>query len=411
MGNPNDENRMTTPEAGARTSVSAGSAQPGIQASTAWPGMVSAVSARWELAGRAWVLVLACLALVPRPLLAQAPARTAEGFALPQAGHAYSFPRDHGSHPEFKIEWWYVTGHLWAEDGKRFGYQATFFRNASPDRSVQIYLAHMALIDVSTGRFYHQERLNREGWDAGAAVGALALHNGPWSLKAESADSEEMHLRGGVRAEVQFDLRLRPEKPHVIFGEDGVSRKGTDPTAASYYITFTRLAAAGTLRVDGKEHRVTGQSWMDHEISSSQLSRNQVGWDWVSIQLKDGREVMFYRLRQADGSSDPASRLTWIDRQGGLQTGSFRWEVVESWRSPTTGATYPATVRLRSRDPQSGEESVFLLEPLVADQELSGDLAGIAYWEGACRVRNAAGQEIGSAYMELTGYAEALKLQ
>jgi predicted secreted hydrolase len=366
----------------------------------------------------AWALVVAGVVGGGRALGADTaeravPRLTAEGFAVPQPGYVFQFPRDHGSHPEFKLEWWYITGHLFAEDGRRFGYQATFFRSAAPDKKGQVYLAHMALLDVKAGKFYHQERLNREGWDASAAVGTLALRNGPWSLRfADGAErSERMELRGGIRAEVGFALTLTPQKPLVIFGENGVSRKGDAPTAASYYLTFTRLKAEGALTVEGKTFRVSGQSWMDHEISSSQLGEGQVGWDWVSAQLTDGREIMFYRLRKSDGSADPASTLTWIAENGTLWKSDFAWEVLDTWRSGETGGLYPVRVRLVTTDPANGRRVALTLEPLFAAQELTGALGGIPYWEGACRVLDEDGREVGRAFMELTGYAKALKLQ
>jgi predicted secreted hydrolase len=353
------------------------------------------------------------------------PLVTAEGFAVPQAGYRFQFPRDHGSHPEFKLEWWYITGHLFAEGGRRFGYQATFFRSAAPDKSGQLYLAHMALLDVRSGKFYHQERLNREGWDAGAATETLDVRNGPWTLRLMEPDggtereggaetspvAERMELRGSVRADASFALTLTPEKPLVIFGENGVSRKGAEPTAASYYLTFPRLKAEGTLTLGEETFRVSGQSWMDHEISSSQLGAGQVGWDWVSVQLADGREIMFYRLRLNDGSSDPASTLTWIAADGGLTKSDFGWEVLDTWTSAETGGVYPSRVRLTTTDPGSGKQVALTLEPLVKAQEITGSLGGIPYWEGACRVLAEDGREVGRAFMELTGYAKALKLQ
>ena len=353
------------------------------------------------------------------------PLVTAEGFAVPQAGYRFQFPRDHGSHPEFKLEWWYITGHLFAEDGRRFGYQATFFRSAAPDKSGQLYLAHMALLDVRSGKFYHQERLNREGWDAGAATETLDVRNGPWTLRLVERDggtereggaetspaAERMELRGGIRADASFSLTLAPEKPLVIFGENGVSRKGSEPTAASYYLTFPRLKNEGTLALGGETFRVSGQSWMDHEISSSQLGVGQVGWDWVSVQLADGREIMFYRLRLEDGGSDPASTLTWIAKDGTLTKSDFGWEVLDTWTSVETGGVYPVKVRLTTTDPGSGRRVTLTLEPLAKAQEITGSLGGIPYWEGACRVLSEDGREVGRAFMELTGYAKALKLQ
>ena len=341
---------------------------------------------------------------------ADTPPLTSSGFAVPQPGHHFEFPRDHGSHPEFKIEWWYITGHLFGPNHQRFGYQATFFRNEAPDHSMEIFLAHMALVDVSSGKFYFQERLAREGWDASAAIGHLEIKNGPWSLQMTKTDPAELHLAGGVHADVSFDLHLVPAKPLVIFGENGISRKGSDPTAASYYLTYPRLRTEGTLQVGGAaRENVSGESWMDHEISSSQLSADQVGWDWLSIQLNDGRELMLYRLRRRDGSADPMSTLTWVSRNSTTHRESFEWKVLSTWRSGATNAAYPARVQITTRDPESSQPFQLQIEPLVANQELTGQLGGIPYWEGACRVRDASGAEIGSAYMELTGYAKELR--
>lgn len=338
------------------------------------------------------------------------PLTTIDGFAVPQPGHVFSFPRDHGSHPEFKIEWWYLTGHLFTENGRRFGYQATFFRSAAPDKSTHLYLAHMALVDAATGKFYHQERLNREGWDASASTETLAVNNGPWSLRLADAAAQRIELIGSVRAEAGFRFNFTPAKPLVVFGENGVSHKGAAPTAASYYLTFPRLRTEGVLTLGAETLRVTGETWMDHEISSSQLDQNQVGWDWVSIHFKDGRELMFYRMRLRDGSSDPASSLTWIDAKGTTKKSDFTWEIIDRWTSPKTGAVYPSCVRLTSTDPATGKAVALTLEPLAKDQELTGNLGGIPYWEGACRVLDADGHDVGNAYMELTGYAKDLKL-
>jgi len=354
-------------------------------------------------------LVVMVLALRPAAA-SELPLVTAEGFAVPQPGRVFTFPRDHGSHPDFKIEWWYLTGHLFADGDRRFGVQATFFRQSAPDKSTQLYLAHMAVLDVRSGRFLHQERLNREGWDARADTTTLDLRNGPWSLTFTDAAAERMRLQGGVRADALFTLDLEPAKPLVMFGENGVSRKGADPTAASHYLTYTRLRAAGELVLGTETHRVTGEFWMDHEISSSQLGADQIGWDWVSMHLNDGREVMLYRLRTRDGGADPFSTLTWVDREGTPQASDFTWEVLETWRSPDTNAAYPIRVRVTSIDPATGQRRTFTVAPLAKAQELTGQLGGIAYWEGACLVLDETGREIGSAYMELTGYAAELKL-
>ncbi len=354
---------------------------------------------------------------------AEWPQQTAGGFAVPQPGAVFRFPADHGSHPAFALEWWYVTGHLFETNGLRHGFQATFFRRAGPRVPAgaeggfslfgqgQVFLAHMALLDGATGRFLHQERLNRDGWDAVAEVGRLAVTNGNWSLR-QTEGTDAMELSGSVRAEAGFELTLVPRKPLVVFGTNGVSRKAADPAASSHYLTFPRLAAEGKLRLPGREAAVTGEAWMDHEYSSSQLGADQVGWDWAGIQLHDGRELMAYRLRQADGSTDASSTLAWVDRSGRvthLGPSEFGWEAQSTWQSPRTGATYPARTVLSVRDPATGGRRTFTLVPLAADQELDGSLGGIPYWEGACRVLDGEGLEIGRAFMELTGYAGTLR--
>ncbi len=222
--------------------------------------------------------------------------------------------------------------------------------------------------------------------------------------------AERMLLRGGIRGDASFTLELTPSKPLVRFGADGYSRKGADPTAASYYLTFSRLATRGELQLGRETLAVTGELWMDHEISSSQLSGGQIGWDWISVHLTDGREVMLYRLRRADGSADPASTLTWVDGAGRTQVSPFTWTVQSTWKSAKTGATYPSRVKVATIDPATGSAVELLIEPLAESQELTGELGGVPYWEGACRVRDAAGREIGSAFMELTGYAKDLKI-
>jgi predicted secreted hydrolase len=363
-------------------------------------------------------LILAAAGCLANPLTGDVPA-TVDGFSVPQPGHRFVFPRDDGSHPDFRIEWWYVTGHLFAGSGRRFGFQATFFRQAAapgaggsgaPFGDGQVFLAHMALLDVASGRFISQERLNREGWDAGAARDTLDVRNGNWSLRLADPTRPRLALIGGVRAEAAFALSLVPLKPLVIFGENGVSRKGAAASAASYYLTFSRLRAEGELGLGDQTMQVTGEAWMDHEISSSQLGGGEVGWDWVGLQLRDGREIMLYRLRRADGTMDPASALTWVDAAGRTRREPFMWEVLDRWQSPASGADYPARVRLTTTDPATQAAVSLTIEPLARDQELAGSLGGIPYWEGACRIRAADGGEIGSGYLELTGYAHPLKL-
>ena len=347
---------------------------------------------------------------------------TVDGFAIPQAGRRFQFPGDHGSHPEFRIEWWYITGHLTTADGMRHGMQATFFRRAGARAvpgvqgastnfaSGEVFLAHMAWLDVSTGKFRHEERLNRRGWDAAADTRRLAVRNGNWSLAEVGTDIFE--VRGGVQAEVGWTLTLRPRKPLVIFGTNGVSRKAAEPWAASHYLTFPRLDVTGEWRRGTNRQTVRGEAWMDHELSSSQLGAGQAGWEWACVQLRDGRELMAYRMRRKDGSTDPFSTVAWIGTDGRLrQFGSNRltWKTAGRWRSPRSGAEYPASVVLEVPALNGAMADSLRLEPLAADQELSGLGGFIPYWEGACRVLDSAGREIGSAFLEMTGYAGSLR--
>ena len=367
-------------------------------------------------------LFLVALHWAHHPALAGAPT-TADGFALPLPDAHFAFPRDHGSHPDYKIEWWYVTGHLFATntgvEPKRFGFQATFFRRATPRTQAStaatpnfgdqhLFLAHLALLDVSTGKFLHQERLNREGWDAQSDTHTLAVRNGDWSLRIIDPITTQMELQGTINTAAKFQLRLVPTKPLVIFGTRGVSQKAAEIWASSHYLTFPRLATTGTVQLGPQSFSVTGEAWMDHEISSSQLGAGQAGWDWACLQLDDGREIMTYRMRRTDGTTDPFSTLAWVDSVGSVrQCGpdGFRLEALSRWRSPRSKANYPSRVRLVTADPQNGRERAFILEPLATDQELSGALGGMPYWEGACRVLNEEGKTIGQAFLEMTGYA------
>jgi predicted secreted hydrolase len=357
------------------------------------------------------------------------PRFTPDGYAIPQPGRHFVFPRDYGSHPAFAIEWWYVTGHLFATNGQRFGFQATFFRRAlkppgdtnRPASSAfgkdQLFLAHMALTDIAAQQFHYQERLNRDGWDALAVTNTTDVRNGNWSLrllpeKPGAAAGNVFELHGTIGANIAFALNLTPRTPLVIFGTNGVSRKAADPTASSHYLTFPRLATSGTLTLGDSNLTVTGEAWMDHEFSSSQLGAGQVGWDWLSLQLFDGRELMAYRMRRVDGSTDPYSTVAWIDRAGTVrQVGpdEFHWTALKHWHSSKTGADYPSLVRLTATNPATRKAETLLVQPQVADQELAGPGGGVAYWEGACRVLDANQKEIGRAYLELTGYGESLK--
>ncbi len=346
--------------------------------------------------------------------------RAADPWKYAEPGYKVTLPRDHGSHPDYRIEWWYLTGHLWTENKeRRFGFQATWFRVGvdKKNRTLthptdafgedELFLAHMALVDIQTGRFIHEERFQRNNWDAWAKEEDLDLRNGNWTLKRQPGPPEQIQLSGSVLGDGRFSFRLKPIKPLVQFGEEGISRKGDARSAASIYLTFPRLELTGNLDWEGARHEVHGQAWMDHEISSSQLDQNQVGWDWASIQLQDGREIMVYLMRRSDGSFDPWSRLHWIDRDSkttSIKPSNFSWTAKGKWKSPETGTEYPAGLVLKIDDPERKREITLHLNPLVQGQEMIGRLGGINYWEGACDVLDDSGRSVGSAYVELTGY-------
>lgn len=345
------------------------------------------------------------------------PAKTEEGFLVPRPHAELTFPRAHAAHPEFKIEWWYLTGHLFAENGRRFGYQATFFRFARrpevPDpenafANAQLHLTHMALTATGTEEeeFHYESRFHRAGWNAGAATDSFDIRHGNWRLHSEGDPAEKMHLTASVGSEVAWDLRLSPAKNLVRFGPDGTSRKGPDPAARSYYLSFTRIATSGTVTVGGEEFTVTGSSWMDHEIASRQLDPDYEGWDWIAIQLADGWEIKAYLLREADGTPSPFSALIWISPEGQtryVEAEAFTWKKEVTWKSPHSGSAYPNQPVITCTDPRTGRAAEFSFRPVLDDQELN--LPGTTYWEGAGDVVNKDGKTVGRAYLELVGYA------
>ncbi len=350
------------------------------------------------------------------------PLLTEEGFRIPQPGAILQFPRDHGSHPDFKIEWWYLTGHLQEASGRRYGFQATFFRLAGPavkDTPVfspafgdrHLHLGHMAWTEVDGGRYVCEERLGRDGWDAGASTEGLRVWQGDWLLEMTDPASEQMRLQASVQGEIRWQFSLRPVKPLVRFGADGTSRKGADPSARSYYLSFTRLQGEGTFQEGGRAPVVvSGEVWMDHEIASQQLGRELAGWDWTAIQLRDGSEIKAYLLRRPDGTPDPYSAFYWISPAGEVQqcdSGQFRWRKIREWKSPQTGVRYPVEVELSFPALPNGL-SWLRLVPRFDGQEFRGKSGSLAYWEGACGVWDAEGREIGQAYLELVGYGTSV---
>jgi len=341
-------------------------------------------------------------------------------FRLAQEGYRYEFPRDHGSHDAFRTEWWYYTGHLETAEGRRFGFELTFFRRAiAPDQvetrpsrwSVnQLYLAHLAITDVTGQRFYFRDRISRAGLGkAGADPTRLHVWLDQW--RAESSEHSDQHRLEAKADGVALALTLDPAKPLVVHGERGISKKGAGVGQASHYYSFTNLTTTGSLTIGTETFRVTGTSWMDHEFGSADLGADLAGWDWFSIQLADNRELMIYRLRHADGSSDQASSGTLVFPDGHsqhLSASEIQLTPLDTWTSPTSKATYPH--RWQVAIPSLGIS--LKLTPLLTDQELRTTRSTqVTYWEGAVDVTGAEqGKPFkGRGYVELTGYAERIK--
>jgi predicted secreted hydrolase len=331
-------------------------------------------------------------------------------FAAARPGYRYRFPRDHFAHPEFRTEWWYWTGNLHDAAGRRFGFELTFFRRAvtaepaTPVRPwdiADIYLAHLTLSDIEGRRFHHYERLNRAGPGlAGADELEGRIWNGNWTAGLDRLTA--------VTEAFRLNLRLSTKKPPVIHGVNGVSPKAAGEGRASHYISFTRLDVSGNLTLEGRDFAVSGAAWMDHEFFTHQLEPDQSGWDWLSIQLDDGTELMLFRLRRRDGSVDPYSAGTYVDSRGvarHLSVDAFRIEPVagSEWRSPATSARYP--LRWRIAAPSLGlrlEAST----PLEGQELASKDSVSPTYWEGAMDYAGTRGGKPvrGVGYLEMTGY-------
>jgi predicted secreted hydrolase len=364
---------------------------------------------RCGIRGSKWRLAILTVLAVSPFMLALAPAAS---FRLALPGYQFSFPRDHYSHEEFRTEWWYYTGHLRAASGGEYGYQLTFFRSAlaearaNPSRwaARNLYLAHFAISDVGRRRFTYAERVSRERLgQAGAREDAFRVWNGDWEASGDGT-TQRLRARDGS---LGLDLTLAPVKPPVVHGENGVSRKGEGRGHASHYYSLTRLESRGSLTLAGRELAVSGQSWMDHEFGSTQLGPGQVGWDWFSLQLDDGTELMLYLIRLADGSADPHSAGTWVGPQGAarhLGRSEFAVEVLDRWRSPRGGTLYP----MRWRVSVPSLDLRLTVTPAFPEQELdTAKSTQVVYWEGAARVQGTtAGRPVeGRAYVEMTGYA------
>ncbi len=420
--------------AGLRPARTARSAAPGARARCAdEPAGSRCARAGWGIAPPLQALALALVvalvstvACAPQPEEVRAGLAVAEamggpaeeGFARATEPRAFVFPADHGPHPGFRTEWWYFTGNLADAAGRRFGFQLTFFRNAlAPDppepaasaapappgresgwATRHVHMAHFALTDGRAGTFHHAERFAREAAGlAGAQAAPFAVWLEDWSARGAGDDPFPLRLRA-AHGGASIDLVLDQGRPPVLQGDAGLSRKGEEPGNASYYYSLTRMPLRGTVRTPAGAFEVTGTAWMDREWSTSALGPELAGWDWFALQLDDGRDLMFYRLRRKDGTMDRLSKGSLVAPDGAvtpLRADDVRLdEEGARWRSPHSGARYPARWRLGV--PSHGID--LSLTPLIADQELHGL---VVYWEGAVDV---SGGATGRGYVEMTGY-------
>ena len=353
-------------------------------------------------------------------LTAYAAVAADDGFLQVTGPCRLSFPADHGPHTDYRTEWWYYTGNLTDGDNRRFGFQLTFFRSglqppdqrrqwpdpASAWRTDQIYLAHAAVSDISAGRHLQAERTARPVFSLAGAEqvgGKVTIHVHDW----QAVIAPEAHRLQASADAFDLTLDLTPDKPVVLHGDSGYSRKGQSPERASCYYSFTRLQASGGLTVDGTRHEVRGSAWMDHEFSTAPLQPGITGWDWFSLQLGDRTEIMIFLLRQPDGTLNPASSGTYVLPSGQtrhLSRGDVRIEPLSHWTSPHSGARYP--VEWQVAVVPLGLE--LIVKANLHDQEMrTPNSTNVVYWEGSVQAKGTRNETAidGVGYVELTGYA------
>jgi len=363
---------------------------------------------------RAWLRALPALAAAPR----------AYAGAAVSSRRPLQFPRDHGAHPQTAIEWWYVTGWLARDAEPQYGFQITFFRShtgfgadsVGRFAARQLLFAHAALSDLRARRHVHAQRFARWSGEpgtplAGAATADTDVHIGEWLLRRSDGGGRSRYAArfGGGAAAQAFELavQLRATQPPLLQGIGGQSQKGPDPAQASRYVSEPQLQADARLRRSGQATQLTGRAWLDHEWSDHLMPPQAVGWDWIGMNLDDGAALTAFQLRRADG------RALWAGggfRSAGGEPRNFastelRFTPGAAWQSPATGARYPLAWKI---DTPAGR---FAVRALFDAQELDSRAGtGSAYWEGLSELLDTDGRRIGLGYLEMTGYAGALRL-
>jgi predicted secreted hydrolase len=339
----------------------------------------------------------------------------AEDFQQAIKPREWNFPRDHGRHDGFKIEWWYFTGNLRDSSGRRFGYQLTFFRSAFSSQEVHrasawgmtdAYFAHAAISDIQSNRFIFKDRLERSRPElAIASDQTLDVMLLDWSAKLTDG---KIHLYLAEK-DFEIDLNCSDGRGPILQGPGGVNAKGREPGQASYYYSMTRLKTAGTLTIANQKFEVQGQSWMDHEFSSNALAKDQVGWDWMGLQLNDGTDLMLYRMRNADGQADYLSgtRITADGKPHYLSAADISIEGSHPWKSPVSGDSYPQQWSV-----QCAGMTPLLVKSLMPGQELiTRNSTNVTYFEGTTEVLDERGQPMGEGYLEMTSSGSGSSFQ
>lgn len=325
-----------------------------------------------------------------------------------------TFPRDRGAHPDFRIEWWYITGQAVssAADRRQFGFQVTFFRTRvkgtqgmiSRFAAQQLLFAHAAITDVAGQKLWHDQRIARSGFGiASASEQDMALKLRDWSLRADGA----RYSADLPASDFAIHLQFAETQSVLLQGNQGLSRKGPEEKQASYYYSQPQLATSGRLQLKGQSFEVTGKAWLDHEWSDELLHPSAVGWDWIGFNLDDGSALTAFRLRDKNGAAVWSSG-SFRSANGQLQTfspGEVRFTPVRQWTSPLTRISYPVEWQVST---PAGSYSV---KAVIDSQELdSRSSTGSIYWEGLSELRGAQGQRVGTGYLEMTGYGQPLRL-
>ena len=336
--------------------------------------------------------------------------QNSEGFRKALEVREFHFPSDHGAHQGYRNEWWYVTGNLHDGEsdgeGNEFGYQVSFFRiQLSPEFNEQkrhspwatnhIWMAHVALSDGSAGKHHSAERFSRENLGlAGVRAEPFYVWLDNWQIISLDDESWQVAI---ATPSFKLQLNLTPSKPPVLVGDRGLSQKSATPGNASYYYSITRLHTEGKITLNQQDYLVSGNSWFDREWGSSSLDKDQQGWDWFSLQLNSGEELMYYRLRNNQGQAHPFSAGMWIDKLGRSQPITAEDIVVTptGWWLSDDGHRYPIRWQLEYGD------RLWHIEPLIDNQLMNTQ---VRYWEGAIKILDKENKPVGSGYLELTGY-------